>query len=100
MVFESKFLITVENTRINFQFPEFSFEMKYKVFKRGKDSEETTSLSTASRWHFVIYQMPCPWQLPIDPAAVVVLTEASVFKASVMPPAFLWCLMCDFGEAT
>lgn len=47
MVLESKLLLSAGNTRINIQFLEFPFLMKYKVFKRGKESKETMSLSTA-----------------------------------------------------
>lgn len=47
MVLESKLLLSAENTTINIQFLKFPFLMKYKVFKRGKEREETMSLSTA-----------------------------------------------------
>lgn len=72
-VLESKLLLSAENTRINIHFLEFPFLMKYELFKRGKESEETMSSSTAFKVALCHLPDAMPLAAPHRPCSCVCL---------------------------
>lgn len=100
MVLESEHPPPAEKTGINIQYLEFPWLVKYIVLKRGKETEETMSFSTASK------VVPChltdavPLGTPHQPCSCGCLCRNISLQdnCGVVPPASLWCLVWSWGS--